>query len=262
MLSEFYHLRRTAIKDVFAYLGFLAGFIGAAPFAWTLLGDQLASGAFVKGLWYFFGIVVAAGIFTGVVGLGLGVVAGILWESFHRHRRKEHVEPSTVIDAANRVDDDDENANLDGPRLRLVRDGEQRQMKAKAIIIFLLVAAPFPMSAQSAGALLGSWKGTSKCLVRPSACHDEIAVYYITRLSSDTTKFQVRADKIVNGVEEDMGILAPCTFNAKTSLLICGMPANARPGEWRFTLHGNSLDGGLWIPGGAKFREVHVKRTS
>jgi hypothetical protein len=118
MLSEFYHLRRTAIKDVFAYLGFLAGFIGAAPFAWGLLGDQLASGAFVKGLWYFFGIVVAAGIFTGTVGLGLGAVAGILWENIHRYRRRGR----TTSDRPVENEDGAESVNLEGPRLRLLRD--------------------------------------------------------------------------------------------------------------------------------------------
>jgi len=42
----------------------------------------------VRGLWYFFGIVIAAGIFTGVAGLGLGHAAGLLWELIHRHRRR------------------------------------------------------------------------------------------------------------------------------------------------------------------------------
>jgi hypothetical protein len=90
--SEFYHLRRTAIKDLASYIGFLAGFIGTAPFAWGLLSDQLASGSFVRGLWYFFGIVVAAGIFAGTAGLGLGYVGGILWEQNHRLRRRRKLE--------------------------------------------------------------------------------------------------------------------------------------------------------------------------
>jgi hypothetical protein len=95
ILSEFYHLRRTAIKDLAAYIGFLTGFIGAAPFAWELLSDQLASGSFVRGLWYFFGIVIAAGIFTGTAGLGIGYAAGILWEQLHRHRRARGKSQST-----------------------------------------------------------------------------------------------------------------------------------------------------------------------
>lgn len=87
IISEFYSLRRTAIKDIAAYLGFLVGFIGSAPFAWGLLAVQLDAGRFARGLWYFFGIVTTAGIFAGIAGMGLGVAAGLLWEQLHRYRR-------------------------------------------------------------------------------------------------------------------------------------------------------------------------------
>lgn len=87
IISEFYRLRRTAIKDIAAYLGFLVGFIGSAPFAWGLLAVQLDAGRFARGLWYFFGIVTTAGIFAGIAGLGLGIAAGLLWEQLHRYRR-------------------------------------------------------------------------------------------------------------------------------------------------------------------------------
>jgi hypothetical protein len=87
MISEFYQLRRSAIKDISSYLGFLVGFIGSAPFAWGLLAVQLDQGRFARGLWYFFGIVTTAGIFAGIAGLGIGVAAGLLWEQVHRHRR-------------------------------------------------------------------------------------------------------------------------------------------------------------------------------
>lgn len=99
ILSEFYQLRRTTIKDLAAYIGFLIGFIGAAPFAWSLLSDQLASGVFVRGLWYFFGIVIAAGIFGGIAGLGIGYVGGVLWEQIHRHRRRETVKAKAIAEA-------------------------------------------------------------------------------------------------------------------------------------------------------------------
>lgn len=92
ILSEFYHLRRTAIKDIAAYLGFLMGFIGAAPFAWGLLAGELESGRFSRGLWYFFAIVTGAGVFAGIAGLGIGYAAGSAWEQFHRYRRNRKAE--------------------------------------------------------------------------------------------------------------------------------------------------------------------------
>ncbi len=88
MQSEFYHLRRTAIKDLSAYCGFLLGFLGSAPLAWELLAGQLDAGNFARGLWYFFGIVTGAGIFSGIAGLGIGFVIGLSWEQFHRYRRR------------------------------------------------------------------------------------------------------------------------------------------------------------------------------
>ena len=105
MISEFYKLRRTAIKDIASYLAFLAGFIGAAPFAWGLLASQLEGGSFVTGLWYFFAIVIAAGIFAGVIGLGLGTAAGLIWELLHRNRRRNRLMHSAFLETVSEVSD-------------------------------------------------------------------------------------------------------------------------------------------------------------
>ncbi|HYN81629.1 MAG TPA: hypothetical protein VES88_09025 [Gemmatimonadaceae bacterium] len=88
--SEFYQLRRTAIKDISAYCAFLLGFIGSAPFAWQFLSAQLESGEFVRGLWYFFALVTVTGLLCGSIGLALGVIAGWLWEQNHRRRRRRN----------------------------------------------------------------------------------------------------------------------------------------------------------------------------
>jgi hypothetical protein len=53
----------------------------------------------VKGLWYFFGIVVAAGIFAGIAGLGVGYVGGVLWEQVHRYRRVEKLRRKAIADS-------------------------------------------------------------------------------------------------------------------------------------------------------------------
>ena len=128
--SEFYQLRRTAIKDVVAYCAFLLGFIGSAPLAWRYLSSQLESGEFVRGLWYFFALVTVSGVFLGIAGLAIGVIAGWLWEQNHRRRRREvqanraqnvellspHDAPALQENARGTTPNDSENS----PVLRLV----------------------------------------------------------------------------------------------------------------------------------------------
>ncbi len=99
MKSEFYHLRRTAIKDLSAYCGFLLGFLGSAPLAWELLAGQLDAGRFARGLWYFFVIVTGAGVFSGIAGLGIGFVIGVVWEQLHRYRRRERGRQQAKLEA-------------------------------------------------------------------------------------------------------------------------------------------------------------------
>jgi hypothetical protein len=122
MISEYYSLRRTSIKDLAAYCGFLVGFLGAAPLAWPRLTAEIDGGNFVLGLWYFFGIVAIAAVSTGLLGLGVGFVIGSLWERYHRYRRarRSRSNPQTpeVISSS-------APSNVP-PRLQLV-GGERRQ---------------------------------------------------------------------------------------------------------------------------------------
>ena len=53
-------------------------------------------------------------------------------------------------------------------------------------------------------ALIGTWKGTSICQVKPSPCNDEIAVYHITKQIAPGI-YHVAGNKLVNGKEEEMG---------------------------------------------------------
>ena len=129
----------------------------------------------------------------------------------------------------------------------------------------LFILLTLPAAAQKTQPLEGTWKGSSICLLRNTACHDEVVVYHIVRLAPDslgTTTLRVIMNKIVNGKEEDMADLAPCTFTQATNALHCPMPRTARAGDWNFKLNGDTLDGGLWISGGTKFRDIHVKRVA
>ena len=86
-MSEFYKLRRTVIKDVTAFCGFLIGLLGSTPIAWRYLAVQLEANGLVRGLWYFFAVITVAAVLAGIVGLAAGHIMGRLWERYHRHRR-------------------------------------------------------------------------------------------------------------------------------------------------------------------------------
>lgn len=93
------------------------------------------------------------------------------------------------------------------------------------------------------------------CLVRPSACHDEIVVYRITPAKA-ADSLTMDARKIVRGEEEEMGVLT-CRFTAPDAMLTCPMPR----GTWRFRLRRDSLVGELRLPNDGKFRDVRTVRA-
>lgn len=102
---------------------------------------------------------------------------------------------------------------------------------------------------------VGTWRGTSICLVHPSACHDETVVYRITPTAARDS-LAMDARKIVNGAEVEMGALG-CRFDVPTARLACAMPN----GTWQFTIRGDSIVGELRLPDGTKFRDVRAARA-
>ncbi len=90
--------------------------------------------------------------------------------------------------------------------------------------------------------LVGTWHGTSLCQINNSRCHDETVVYRISK-NSGTDTFYVNGSKIVNGVEEEMGIL-PLFYNRKTNQL-----TSSAYGDWTFNIEIGKLEGTLFVRG-------------
>jgi hypothetical protein len=90
--------------------------------------------------------------------------------------------------------------------------------------------------------LIGNWNGSSICQQKNSSCHDETVVYHISKNKGVDT-FYINAGKIVNGVEEGMGIL-PFIYNKKTKQL-----NSTAYGIWTFNLEGAKLEGTLLVHG-------------
>jgi len=98
--------------------------------------------------------------------------------------------------------------------------------------------------------LIGTWNGTSLCQVKNSPCHDETVVYHISKNKGADT-FYINASKIVNGVEQEMGIL-PFVYNKKTNQL-----TSTANGIWTFNIEGVKLEGTLLVRGDL-FRKIKV----
>jgi hypothetical protein len=101
---------------------------------------------------------------------------------------------------------------------------------------------------------VGVWRGTSTCTVRQSACNDEIVVYRVSRLNTGDS-LSMDARKIVNGQEEEMGVLG-CRTTAPDQFT-CSMPR----GTWHFTVRADSLVGELRLLDSTRFRDVRAVRS-
>jgi hypothetical protein len=127
----------------------------------------------------------------------------------------------------------------------------------KSTLLFLLQCLAInPGQAQTAlvkadTLLVGTWKGTSVCQVKNSPCHDETVIYRISKNSGVDT-FYINANKIVNSVEEEMGIL-PCIYNERKNQLI----STAYNGIWTFDIETAKLEGTL-IFRGDLYRKIKV----
>jgi len=115
--------------------------------------------------------------------------------------------------------------------------------------------AQSPAQAPAPVTPVGVWRGTSVCLVRPSACNDEIVVYRITPTKA-TDSLAIDARKIVNSEEQEMGVLG-CRLAQPSGQLTCTIPQ----GVWTFRVRNDSLTGELRLPDNTRFREVRTKRA-
>ena len=108
-------------------------------------------------------------------------------------------------------------------------------------------------TSKSDSLVIGTWKGSSICQIKNSPCHDETVVYHIYKINS-ADSFNINANKIVNGVEEEMGIL-PCILNRKTNQL-----GSTAYGTWTFNnIVGDKIEGTLYVRG-ELYRIIKLKR--
>jgi hypothetical protein len=105
-------------------------------------------------------------------------------------------------------------------------------------------------------AVVGDWHGTSLCLVKPSACHDEEALYHVRSAPDKPGKLAMQADKIVDGKPVVMGD-SECRYDAAKKLLRCDFGR----GYVELTLEGDRLEGAMFLTDETRWREIKLTRV-
>jgi hypothetical protein len=105
-------------------------------------------------------------------------------------------------------------------------------------------------------AITGDWKGPSICQVKNSPCHDEMAMYHISKTGKENV-YRVVGNKIVNGQEEEMGILE-YNFDPANHSFTCIYKETS---VWKFTITGDSMHGTL-TSNNVLYRIIDLKKQN
>jgi hypothetical protein len=123
------------------------------------------------------------------------------------------------------------------------------QMNAPLLIIAVAIA-----TTTADDALVGDWRGDSICVVRPSACVDEKALYHVKKLGQPD-HYSMQADKIVNGEPVNMGT-TDCVFASEKKRLTCELPK----GVIHLALRGTQLEGTMNLADGTLWRNISLSK--
>jgi len=130
----------------------------------------------------------------------------------------------------------------------------------KYLFITVVIFIAGPCFAQNTAAntvnLIGTWKGTSICQVRPSPCNDEIAAYHITKEIKPGIYHMVM-NKVVNGKEEDMGV-GDYSFSAADKTLT--YIDEKRNFVVKLTVKGNAMEGTMVVKN-VLYRIIKLEKT-
>jgi len=135
-------------------------------------------------------------------------------------------------------------------------------MKNYCIAFFsiFLVAGPNPLTLKNhqKDAISGTWRGSSICQDKSSACHDEIAVYHASKAAGSNV-YKLQMNKMVNGQEVEMGPLN-FIYNDTLKTLIAIDNFRGTKHTWSFKLNGKTMHGTLTLNDSQIFRVIDLKR--
>lgn len=125
---------------------------------------------------------------------------------------------------------------------------------ARAIVVAAILTALPVVAGADAALPVGTWRGESRCTVKPSACHDEIVVYHVAKAARPDA-VSIAANKVVAGKEVPMGVLE-CAWDAPHQTLSCPIPL----GTFVFHVDGRAMRGTLTLTDGTLFRRIAAQR--
>lgn len=116
---------------------------------------------------------------------------------------------------------------------------------------------PGKNTADDVSHLVGNWTGESICQVRPSACHDEKALYKIAKSPDGSTHLvRITACKIVDGREIVMGS-SDWNYDPQKGTLQWDGPH----GVWKLVVEGKTMRGTLTLPDKTIFRRLTLRKV-
>jgi hypothetical protein len=125
-------------------------------------------------------------------------------------------------------------------------------------LVFTLVLIAVSTAATSADPVVGRWEGTSLCQVKPSACHDEHAVYYTKKTAS--RRYKLDAYKLVGGQEQFMGAIN-LTLDARLNELEGIIrDRSGSPNRLKLILRGDHLSGAMTLADGRVYRLIELRK--
>jgi len=103
---------------------------------------------------------------------------------------------------------------------------------------------------------VGIWRGESRCVVKPSACNDETALYRIAANARAQDRLMVSAGKIVDGREVSMGS-SECSYPVKTHVIACSLPNG---NSLHLEVTGDTIEGTYTLRDGKLWRNISLHR--
>jgi hypothetical protein len=114
-----------------------------------------------------------------------------------------------------------------------------------------------PSAGPSDSSPVGTWRGNSICVVKPSACNDEDSKYRFALAEGTTDRVSLAAAKVVNNKEVPMGT-SDCRYNSQKHALDCPLPNETAV---HFDVNGSTMTGTMKLRDGALWRRITLHRV-